>query len=90
MQHYLCDSLELRLQAFNFRALILLLHSLVGRDPVLLNPGVRTMRRYPQTVSNAPDRKTAFDNLPNRLDLELLGKAFPTHVASFIALNVRL
>jgi hypothetical protein len=72
-------------EAFDFRALILLLHSLLGRDAVLLNPGVQAMRRYPQPLSNVPDRKPAFGNLSNRFDLEFFGESFPAHNTSFIA-----
>jgi hypothetical protein len=43
------------------------------------------MRRYPQPLSNVPDRKPAFGNLSNRFDLEFFGESFPTHDASFIA-----
>jgi hypothetical protein len=64
---------------------ILLLDSLLGRDAVLLNPGVQAMRRYPQSLSNVPDRKPAFGNLSNRVDLEFFGESFPAHNTSFIA-----
>jgi hypothetical protein len=70
----LCDSLELRLQSFDLRAVILLLHSLLGRDAVLLNSGVQAMRRYSQSLSNVPDRKPEFGNLSNCLDLEFFGE----------------
>ncbi len=71
------DSLKLRLQSFDLRALVLLLYTYLCRDLALLNPGVQTMRSYPQTVSSVCDCKTMFGNLPTGLDLAFLGKGQP-------------